>query len=196
MPPGCHVLTSHSTTSQWLRVSLPREETGCVRSGGNAESWSTHPSQISVSRHPRQLNPRQAFLEAQRAQSRAGSGAPRRRPWGLSCRLRLADLPAPEHGGSRSAVPRAIQLRVFTGAAAARGSGAPPAATFREHPRLERDFSLSHSRVRSTECWGLASGELAMAEACFEKRAETGWAPNRGWWALPEVPAPVEEASP
>ena len=63
-------------------------------SGGNAESWSTHPSQISGLQTPKsQLNPCQAFLEAQRAQSRAGSGAPRAARGGLSCRLRLADVP-------------------------------------------------------------------------------------------------------
>lgn len=129
-----------------------------------------------------------ARTEPRRLRRAAGS------PWGPFLQpAPCGPSSAPENMAAAGfAVPRAIQLRVFTERLLRGGvrellrprlSGSTPGS--------ERDFSLSHSRVRAgSECWGsLPLGELVMAEACFEKRAETGWAPNRGWWALPEVPA-------
>lgn len=158
------------------------------------------PARSLVSRHPRRSSIRARLswkLSAHRAapaQARRGQpvGAfPAAGPFPAACALRT--FSAPENMAAAGfAAPRAIQLRVFTERLLRGGvrellrprlSGSTPGS--------ERDFSLSHSRVRAgSECWGsLPLVELVMAEACFEKRAETGWAPNRGWWALPEVPA-------
>ena len=107
---------------------------------------------------------------------------------------------APENMAAAAfAVPRGVQLRVFTERLLRGGVREllRPRLSGRT-PGSERDFSLSHSRVRAgSESWGsLPLVELVMAEACFEKRAETGWAPNQGWWALLEVPAASGGGSP
>ena len=100
-----------------------------------------------------------------------------------SCCFTEIDVPIELRWAAALAVPRGIQLRVFAerllrGGARELLRPRPLGST----PGSERDFSLSLSRVRAgSEFWG--------SLACFEKRAETGWAPNRGWWALLEVPA-------
>lgn len=136
---------------------------------------STHPSRSSVAPGcPRSSARRAAPAQARRGQP-AGPFLPPA-PGGPSS--------APENMAAAAlAVPRGIQLRVFAERLLRGGSREllrprPLGST----PGSERDFSLSLSRVRAgSEFWG--------SLACFEKRAETGWAPNRGWWALLEVPA-------